>query len=186
MTKARRKQSMLALVVSAFFVLITFGIQNTYAALQMKSETVEKKSKTVENSFSPMENKAPQINEIVSGNDNYITEKKDVTVTNNNDFSVKVRAIIIASWQDANGNTLAVTPVEGTDYSIEYGNDWENKDGFYYYKTVLKKGEMTSALISECKPLKAAPVEGYTLSINIVSQTIQSKIDNRKLPFGDQ
>ena len=111
MTKARRKQSMLALVVSAFFVLITFGIQNTYAALQMKSETVE-------NSFSPMENKAPQINEIVSGNDNYITEKKNVTVTNNNEFSVRVRAIIVASWQDANGNTLAVTPVEGTDYSI--------------------------------------------------------------------
>lgn len=177
MTKARRKQSMLALVVSAFFVLITFGIQNTYAALQMKSETVE-------NSFSPMENKAPQINENVSGNDNYITEKKDVTVTNNNEFSVRVRAIIIASWQHANGNTLAVTPVEGTDYSIEYGNDWENKDGFYYYKDVLKKGETTTELISECKPLKAAPVEGYTLSINIVSQTIQSKIDN--LPFGDQ
>lgn len=180
MTKARRKQSMLALVVSAFFVLITFGIQNTYAALQMKSETVK-------NSFSPMENKAPQINEDVLVNENnYIIEKKNVTVTNNNDFSVKVRAIIIASWQDDNGNTLAVTPVEGTDYSIEYGNDWENKDGFYYYKTVLKKGETTAALISECKPLKAAPVEGYTLSINIVSQTIQSKIDNEKLPFGDQ
>lgn len=171
---------MLALVVSAFFVLITFGIQNTYAALQMKSETVK-------NSFSAMENNAPKINEDVLGYDNnHINEKKNVTVTNTNEFSVRVRAIIVASWQDANGNTLAVTPVEGTDYSIEYGNDWENKDGFYYYKNVLKKGETTTALISECKPLKAAPVEGYTLSINIVSQTIQSKIDNGKLPFGDQ
>lgn len=179
MTKARRKQSMLALVVSAFFVLITFGIQNTYAALQMKSETVK-------NSFSAMENKAPQINEDVSFNNNYITEKKNVTVTNTNEFSVRVRAIIVASWQDANGNTLAVTPVEGTDYSIEYGSEWKMKDGFYYYNTVLKTGETTTALISECKPLRAAPVEGYTLSINIVSQTIQSKIDNGKLPFGDQ
>ncbi len=179
MTKARRKQSMLALIVSAFFVLITFGIQNTYAALQMKSETVK-------NSFSAMENKAPQINEDVSRNDNnYIIEKRNVTFTNINDFSVRVRAIIVASWQDANGNTLAVTPVEGTDYSIEYGNEWKMKDGFYYYDTVLNTGETTTALISECKPLRAAPVEGYTLSINIVSQTVQSEIDNGNLPFGN-
>lgn len=177
MTKTRRKQIMLALIMSAFFVIISFGIQKTYAALQMKSETVE-------NSFSPMESITPKINEDVLVNENnYIIEKKNVTVTNTNEFSVKVRAIIIASWQDTNGNTLAVTPVAGTDYSIECGSDWEKKDGFYYYKTVLNKGETTTALISECKPLNEAPVEGYTLSINIVSQAIQSEIDDGELPF---
>lgn len=178
MTKIRKKQLMLGLFVSAFFVLITLGIRNTHAALQMKSETVE-------NSFVAMDNKAPQIKEAVSGNDNYITEKKNVTVTNNNDFSVRVRAIIIASWQDANGNTLAVTPAEGIDYSIEYGDDWTKNGEFYYYENILGKGETTAPLISECKPLNAAPVDGYTLSINIVSQTVQSEIDNGELPFPD-
>ena len=72
MTKTRRKQIMLALIMSAFFVIISFGIQKTYAALQMKSETVE-------NSFSPMESKTPKINEDVLVNENnHIIEKNEI------------------------------------------------------------------------------------------------------------
>ncbi len=182
MTKTRKKQLLLISFVSALFVLVVLGTKTTFAALKIESATVK-------NSFTAMENSIPLINETVIPDPNqseYILEKNNVTITNNNDFEVCVRAMVIASWQDSNGDTLASLPTEGTDFQITYGSEWEKKsDGFYYYKSVLAKGETTPPLLTGCKPLKAAPVDGYTLSLNIVSQTVQSEIDNGEIPFDD-
>ncbi len=180
MIKAKKIQLLLTIFVSAFLIVTISGIKNTFAALKMETATVK-------NSFTPMKSSIPTINENVTpnpDNNNYIIEKNDVTVTNTNDFDVYVRAMVIASWQDADGNVLAVTPVEGIDYNISYSTDWnKGDDGFNYYKSILRKGEITSPLLTACTPLKNAPVNGYTLSINIISQTVQSAIDNGELPF---
>ncbi len=183
MIKKRKIQLMLTIIVSAFLIAAIFGIKESFASMKLETPTVK-------NSFTAMEKNIPSINENVTpdpeNNDNII-EKKDVTVTNTNDFDVYVRAIVVASWQDADGNILAVTPVEGTDYSIAYSSDWNKKDdGFYYYKSILGKGQTTMPLITLCKPLKNSPVTGYTLSVNIISQTVQSVVDNGDLPFDNQ
>lgn len=180
MSATRKKQYLVILLVSAFLVIIIYGTKNSFAALKMESSTVK-------NSFTAMEDSIPSINETLTNdpdNAGYILEKDDVTVTNTNEFDVSVRAIVIASWQDADGNTLAATPSEGTDYTITYGDDWElRSDGFYYYKSILGKNESTTPLLTDCKPIKKAPSSGYTLNINIVSQTVQTINDNGELPY---
>lgn len=171
---------MLTIFVSAFLIAAIFVIKESFASMKLETSTVK-------NSFTAMEKSVPSINENITPdpeNNDYIIEKKDVTVTNTNDFDVYVRAMVVTSWQDADGNLLAVTPVEGTDYNITYSSDWNKKDdGFYYYKSILGKGQTTTPLITLCKPLKNSPVNGYTLSINIISQTVQSVVDNGELPF---
>ena len=142
MIKTRKKQLLLILFVSASLISLVFGTQGAYAALKMETPTVK-------NSCEPMENLKPTINETFVKNNDDVLEKKDVTVTNNNEFDVYVRAKVIVSWQDANGNTLAVTPLEGTDYTVEYGTDWTKKaDGYYYYNKPLGDGQSTTDLLS--------------------------------------
>ena len=180
MIRTKKFQLLLTVFVSAFLTVTIFSIKESFASIKMETATVK-------NSFTAMENSIPSINETVTpdpGNNVYIIEKKDVTVTNTNNFDVYVRAMVIASWQDADGNVLAVTPLEGTDFSISYSTDWNKKDdGFYYYNSVLGKGNTTTPLITECKPLTKAPVNSYTLNVNIISQTVQSVTDNGELPF---
>lgn len=182
MIRTRTKQILLTLSVSALLLLIVIGINSTYAALKMESGTVR-------NSFVPMEDTPPSVSENVTPDpdqDGYILEKNDVTVTNPNDFEVNVRAMVIASWQDADGNILAVSPTEGTDYRITYGSGWEKRDdGYYYYSDVLGKDETTLPLLTACQPLKSAPLNGYTLCVDIISQIVQSEIDNGTLPFAN-
>lgn len=179
MIKTRKKQLLLTLFVSVSLISLVFGTQGAYAALKMETPTVK-------NSFEPMENVKPTINETFDKNNDDVLEKKDVTVTNNNEFDVYVRAKVVVSWQDANGNTLAVTPLEGTDYTAEYGTDWTKKaDGYYYYNSILPKGGTTTNLLTDCKQTKKAPRDGYTLSVNIITQTEQTINDDGEgeLPF---
>lgn len=122
------------------------------------------------------------------------TIKKDVAIEVTGDMEVYVRASILISWKDEAGNILATTPVgseneaNGSDYQIVWGdssNWFKARDGFYYYKlpvqgTIVKNadgtinGTLTDILIKECYPLKAAPKEGYFLSVDILSQVIQT------------
>ena len=67
-----------------------------------------------------------------------------------------------------------------------YGSGWEKRDdGYYYYSDVLGKGETTLPLLTACQPLKSAPLNGYTLCVDIISQIVQSEIDNGTLPFAN-
>lgn len=104
--------------------------------------------------------------------------KTNVSVKNNGDTEAYIRATVIVTWQDAAGNVYAQAPVKGTDYSISFANgtgwDTDTIDGYYYYTLPVTASQKTGILISECKPLTNAPAEGYTLSVEILAQAIQS------------
>ena len=89
-------------------------------------------------------------------------------------YSVYVRAAVVVTWRDSSGNVYVMPPQEGVDYSISYGKQWTKNDDYWYYNSVVVSGKETDCLITECKPLKKAPVEGYTLNVKVVAQTIQS------------
>ena len=111
------------------------------------------------------------------------------------DYPVYVRAEIVITWQkkDDTGYTVYFTkPNQATpiyeeeqiagyegDYIIDLNlTDWElRSDGFYYYKYPVypvKGGGETTNLINMCKQVSPAPAEGYTLSVEIIVQTVQA------------
>lgn len=115
--------------------------------------------------------------------------KKNVSIKNTGDTTAYIRAEVVVTWQDGNGNVYGTVPVAGTDYKITYNLDNQTNpegkwilgsDGFYYWTNPVKSVEEdaedcnTGILITEAKPLEAAPAEGYTLCIEILGSGIQS------------
>lgn len=105
------------------------------------------------------------------------TTKKSVYIQNTGDTDVWIRAAVIVTWQDADGNVYGQKPVAGTNYTNwTSGTDWEQgDDGFYYYKQpVAANGGMTGVLISEISPIGQPPADGYFLTVEILGSGIQS------------
>lgn len=100
--------------------------------------------------------------------------KTDVVIRNDkNSVKAYIRADIIVNWVDAAGNVYASTPVENTDYSMDIGTGWAKNGGYYYYTSAVEPGESTGDLITKAEYKANAP-EGYSLSIEIISQAIQA------------
>ena len=62
----------------------------------------------------------------------------------------------------------------GTDYSISYNeDDWFLEDGFWYCVSPITSGT-SPVLIKECTPVSGRTPEGYSLSVEILAQTVQA------------
>lgn len=112
------------------------------------------------------------------------TVKKDVKIQNTGDIDAWIRATYVVTWQNAAGEIYGVVPVENTDYimKMDLKNGWlKGNDGFYYWtKPVASEATSpdscyTGIWITECKPVKAAPAEGYYLTVEIIGSGLQSK-----------
>lgn len=134
----------------------------------------------VENTFTP----AKVGNHIVEKNDGTI--KKEVKVqnsikgtTDSEIVDAYIRATFVVNWKDSTGEYIL--PAQATDYVVDMGSsDWlKAADGFYYYNKSVAPGDFTAVLIDSLKPADGvvAPKEGYTLNVEIISQSIQAKPD---------
>ena len=176
-TKRTGKRRLMVAVICAA-VSVAIGTIAVFAYLSGKSGSVN-------NTLTADPDPTIAIQETVSGD-----TKSDVYfVVNNAGYTVYVRAAIVVTWADGNGNVLATKPVEGTDYDITYANvvstsslaaeKWTlGSDGFYYYSSPVGSeapNNQTQKLIETAK-LKdgVTPPEGYSLSIEIVAQTVQA------------
>lgn len=128
--------------------------------------------------------KGPLVNEFASS---YVTSevveefdnkvKSNVRIQNTGDIAAYIRAAIIVTWKDKNGNVYPQMPVAGTDYTIEFSNngwDIETSDGYYYYTKPVASKDYTEVLINEVKPVDSKTPEGYRLSVEILGDAIQS------------
>lgn len=99
--------------------------------------------------------------------------KKNVTIQNTGDVSAFIRADIVVTWMDKDGNVLYEVPELGKDYTITLNSaDWVEKNGFYYYKHEVAAGAFTKNLIESAK---AENSNGeYYISIEILSSAIQA------------
>lgn len=106
--------------------------------------------------------------------------KTDVKVKNTGNTDAFIRAQIVVTWKDADGNVSATKPVEDTDYTMTLNEaDWfQGTDGFYYCtKSVAPDApnNLTPVLIKECKKVDGVtPPEDYDLSVEIIASGIQS------------
>ena len=103
--------------------------------------------------------------------------KSDVQIKNTGDVDAYMRATIVVTWQDADHNLYWQTPVLDTEYTMTIAEDtgwFLGSDGYYYYENPVAVGASTGVLISECKPIAAAPAEDYTLVVEILAEAIQA------------
>jgi len=128
--------------------------------------------------------KGPLVNEFASS---YVTSevveefdnkvKSNVRIQNTGDIAAYIRAAIIVTWKDKNGNVYPQMPVAGTDYTIVFSDsrwDRETTDGYYYYTEPVDSKGYTEVLIEEVKPVDSKTPEGYWLSVEILGDAIQS------------
>ena len=109
--------------------------------------------------------------------------KTDVRVKNTGNTDAFIRAKIVVTWKDTNGNVSATKPVlgEDKDYTMTLNEtDWFlGSDGFYYCKTSVAPNGFTPALITECKKTESSnQPEGDDLSVEIIASGIQSTPDS--------
>ena len=109
--------------------------------------------------------------------------KNNVMIQNDGNTDAYIRAAVVVTWKDSEGNVYAVKPEAGVDYQITFptGTGWvyRTADGFYYYTASVASNNQTGVLLTNCKPLKSAPADGYTLCVEIVAESVQAKgVDN--------
>lgn len=160
--KNRKTSSLIALSLIAVMLIVT-GVTIAYLF-----DSTEK----VVNTFTPSTS-GSEIEEEFNKK-----VKSNVKVKNTGDIDAYVRADVVITWQDKDGNVLGIAPVAGQDYKMTQTLDnWLEKDGLYYYKGKVGAGETTANLIDKCEAIGQAPVEGYTLHVEILAETIQAEPD---------
>ena len=171
-TKSKKKLILLVSLV----MLLTVAVGGTLAYLTANTEPLENIFPTSEVPIS--------VQESFNG-----TVKNNVTIQNDGDTEAYIRAAVVVTWQDSEGKVYAVKPEVGVDYQITFptGTGWvyRTADGFYYYTSPVVPEDnavttdvvedSTGVLLTNCMPLKAAPADGYTLSVEIVAESVQAK-----------
>ena len=103
--------------------------------------------------------------------------KSNVSIKNTGDTTAYIRAFVNVTWMNESGQVASVSPIESTDYIIDYSTSgWlKGSDGYYYYSLPVQPNNKTEVLINSCQLLEttSAP-DGYYLSVEIVCSAIQS------------
>ncbi len=164
--KTKQHKTSPFILLASLVLLLTMSVLGTMAYLT-DAET------PIENKFTPT--KVPNsVVETINGG-----VKSDVKIKNNGNTDAYVRAAVVVNWADGNGNVWGQPPKD-SHYTLTFatGTGWEKgKDGYYYYITgSIAPNAETGVLISEAK-LNAGvtPPTGYSLSVEIMGQTVQAK-----------
>ena len=103
--------------------------------------------------------------------------KSNVSIKNTGDTTAYIRAFVNVTWMNTSGEVASISPIESTDYTIDYSfAGWiKGSDGYYYYSLPVEPNNNTAVLINSCQLLETASApEGYYLSVEIVCSAIQS------------
>ena len=160
MKKSKKTMTLLASLVLVLGIVVA----GTVAFLVTNTNPVV-------NTFTP--SRVP--NQVVENFDG--TTKSNVAIQNTGDISAYIRVAVIANWVNKDGEIYGEQPVLGRDYTISpetIGNGWVKSGDYYYYTQSVPKGETTAVLFDSIAPVEGKAPAGYSLSIEILSQTIQA------------
>ena len=104
--------------------------------------------------------------------------KSAVSIKNTSNIDAYIRAYVVVTWKDAEGNVYGKLPVKDTDYTMTMPNNntkWFKSGDYYYYPDAVPSGASTGMLIEECKLIGTPPADGYSLSVEIIAEAIQSQ-----------
>ena len=153
------------ILLAAVIVLLAGAVGGTWAFLVAQSEPVQ-------NNFTYAHVRCT-IKEKFDG-----TTKSDVQIQNTGDIPAYIRARIVVTWKDVNGNVSSTVPVKDSDYTITFNEtDWKQEGDYWYCKTAVDAKDFTPVLITKCEKTGDAP-DGYDLSVEILADAIQSEPAN--------
>ncbi len=100
--------------------------------------------------------------------------KENVSVQNNGNAPVYIRALVLVTWQDASGATLSAQPAEGTDYDLVGAQaGWTlGSDGYYYCTSPVQPGASTPTLVKKLTDKKTHS-DRY-LCVDVIAQAVQA------------
>lgn len=104
--------------------------------------------------------------------------KSHVSMKNNTDKNLYIRAAIVANWVDAEGNIVAPCDIHREGVMIDLnilsiGGRWtRHSDGFLYYKKAIRPGRSTWNLFTSYVP-GLPPVPGSRLEMTILVQGVE-------------
>ena len=176
--KKRNKNNKSFLLLASLALIVTAVIGTTMAYLVSDTPTVT-------NTFTPATVDS-NIEEDFNG-----TTKENVKIQNKGDIKAYIRAKVVVTWQDKDGNVYAQKPLEGTDYNIQYDleNGWsKGSDGFFYWALPVNPHVAdvhptnddcyTGVLILSCSPVANKAPNGYNLHVEILAEAIQAEPAN--------
>lgn len=159
--KKKRKNNILLVAVCSLLLLSVLGT-GIYAYLS-DSDKADNKFTIGGNRIEIQEDFQPP-EEIVPG----VEFKKDVTVTNVglSDCFIRIKAVFTDSDMGKYCTVDFNASEDANDRSADY---WYNAaDGFYYYKKVLKQGDVTESLFTKVKvseDIPAAEIKGFDILV---------------------
>lgn len=157
-----RRSSKPFFLLAALAVVLCAMVGTTVAYLFTKTDPIT-------NTFTPTK----VTTEITENFDKDV--KNDVQVKNTGEVDAYIRAAVVVTWQNDDGEVYPTAPAEGTDYTVTWTMDgWEKNGDYYYYKKVVKPEESTGVLLTDCKPVEGKAPEGYHLSVEILASAIQA------------
>lgn len=165
--RSRRRSGKSAALLVSLLLLLTVTVGGTIAFLMDTDGPLH-------NLFNPSQ-VTTKVEETLSGD-----TKKDVYIKNTGNTDAWIRAAVVVTWQDAEGNVYGQAPVEGTNYEITWGTGWQTRDdGFYYWTSPVKaKTGVTGDLIETISPRGNPPADGYYLTVEVIGSGIQNKPAN--------
>ena len=160
------KQLLLMILLAA---VLAFSAGGTVAFIMAKTDKID-------NTFEPARVSC-EVQESFNGN-----TKTDVAIENTSDIDAYIRAEVIITWQNENGEVYGQMPAAGTDYAIDYGDigtgispKWvEGNDGFYYWTAPVAPDGFTGDLIESVEPKGNNVPEGYSLCVEILGSAVQA------------
>ncbi len=166
---SKNKRNCITLALSVILLVSTLAIRPTVAYLLDTTNEVEN---TFQYGWVSC-----AVDETIDG-----TAKKDVTIQNTGNTSAYIRATIVVTWKDENGNVYGpVQPIFDTDYTLTINsNDWfVGSDGYYYYTNSVADNSSTGVLIESCTRTTTTPPTdsngaSYELAVEILADAIQS------------
>ncbi len=147
-------------LICAIAVLLVGMIGGTVAYLIATTEPVQ-------NTFTPA-GSGIEINETFDQ-----VTKTNVTVTNQSDYPVYIRATYVAYWvSDTDGSILGEAPTL-TGSGVNTDNwTFRSEDGYWYYNQIVAASATTSNFINE---FSASAKEGYHLVIDVIAESVQAE-----------
>lgn len=160
-----KKPWTIAVLAVLLAVAVMASVNVTYAYLFTKTNSAE-------NNF------VPAVVDCEMDEDFIDNVKSDVRVKNIGTTEAYMRLVVVVTWQDDNGNCLAMKPQENVDFTMKANTDgWFKHDGIWYCKTPVAVGFNTPPLIEEFKPTGTNTPNGYHLTIQFLASAIQSQPD---------
>lgn len=164
--KVKRLRWNRSFVVLASVLVLIIGLVGTTLAFLYDSTT------PVINTFTPTK-VTGEITEDFKDN-----VKNDVQVKNTGDIDAYIRAMVVVTWQNDDGNVYPTAPAEGTDYTLTWTMDgWVKNGNYFYYTSKVAPNASTGILLTDCKPVEGKAPDGYHLVVEILSDAIQAEPD---------